>query len=111
MRRSLQFTNAVDRDRWSTGAFNFCAHLDQQFRKICDFGFASGIIQDGSTLSEDRSHHEVLGSGDSDLVESDLSSRQPIARRFHITVFHLYLGSKLFEALQVEVDGPRPDGA
>ena len=97
------------------GAFDLCAHGDEQGGEVGDLGLAGAVLEDGFAVGEDGGHEEVFGAGDGDLVEDDVRAFEQPFRRwaagFEVAVVLGDGGAHGFEALDVEVDGAAADGA
>ncbi len=110
--RAVKPLHALNPDGGGAGAFDLRAHGEQQFGEVHDFGFARGIAENGFAACQRGGHHQVLGSGDGNPVEVDGAAAKTLGGdRLDVPVRLLDAGAKLFQAENVEVDGPGADGA
>ena len=89
------------------------AHLDEAVGDVDDLGLARGILDHGLAPGERRRHQGVMGGADRDLGERDPARRVRPLRRLgdDIAALELDLGAQRLERHQVQIDGPRADGA
>ena len=108
---AVQLVDALYVDDAGAGAFDLCAHGDEQRGEVGDFGLAGAVLQDGFAVGEHGGHQQVFGAGDGDLVEDDVRAFKALCRGFEVAVLLGDGGAHGFEALDVEVDGAAADGA
>ena len=109
---AAQLLDALDANGGSARAFDFGAHLAQQFSQVHHLGLARRVAQHGFALGQHGRHHQVFGAGDGDAVEMHGGAAQPIRRDgFDVAVRLVNARAQLFQAENVQVDGPRADGA
>ena len=70
--RAVELGDALDADGGGAGAFDLCAHGDEQGGEVGDFGLAGAVLEEGFAVGEGGGHEEVFGAGDGDLVEDDV---------------------------------------
>ena len=114
--RAVEFGDALDADGGGAGAFDLCAHGDEEGGEVGDLGLAGAVLEDGFAFGEGGGHEEVFGAGDGDLVEDDVRAFEAAvavvgAAGFEVAVVLGDGGAHGFEALDVEVDGAAADGA
>ena len=86
-------------------------HGDQAFSEIHHFRFPGSVFQDGFTIGQRGSHHQVFRTGDGHGVQKDVRAFQAaIGLCLDITVFDLDVGAHLFQAMNVQVHRPATDG-
>ncbi len=104
--------DALDADFGSARAFDLRAHGGEQARQIGHLRLARGVAQYGFALGEDGGHHQVFRSSDGDALEVDHSAAQAMERfRFDIAVGLIDSGAQPLQTEDVQIDGPRADGA
>ena len=104
--------HALDADGGRAGAFDLRAHLDQQIGQVRHLRLAGGVAQHGFALGQHGRHHQVLGAGDGDAVEVHHRAAQALGRLgFDVAVRLVDARAELLQAEDVQVDGPRADGA
>jgi len=93
-------------------AFDLGAHLHQAFRHVADFRLARRVFDDGIALRQNRCHQSCMRRPNGDLGEIDVSALQAaLGLGDDIARLDFDLGSELFHGHDVEIDGPRADGA
>ncbi len=111
MARSSQPRHALDADSGGARALDARSHRDQQRRQVGHFRLARAVFHHGFALGERCGHHQFLGAGDGDAVPHDVAAAQPLGAGFHIAVVLRDGRTQVLEALDVQVDGTRADGA
>jgi hypothetical protein len=106
-----KFGHALDGDLGCSGPLNVGSHGPQGFGQGHDFGLARGIAQNGPALGQNRRHEQVFGAGDGGDIEVDLVAPEHFGRSLDITVLEFDVGPQKRQALEMQIDGPRPDGA
>ena len=92
-------------------ALNLRPHLVQQRGQVADFRFLRAIPHHGFTFGERRGHQQVFGAGDGNFVEDNLRTCQPRCRCFYITVFLRNGRAQPLQALEMQINRSRADGA
>ena len=110
MHGSFQLMYTFDFDSWCTGAINLCAHPVEHLRQVDHFRLASRILKNGLPVCERGGHHQILRPGNGDLVQYNFGSGKTLGRRLDVTMLRPYRRAELFEALDVQVNGPGTDG-
>ena len=88
------------------------AHLGQAFGNVADLGLARGVLDHRLALGERGRHHDVVRGADRHLGERDARAAQALGRLGdHVAAVDVDLGAQRLHAHQVQVDGPRADGA
>ena len=108
---AVQALDAFDDDAVGAVALDVCAHLDEQFGQVDDFGLARGVLQYGAALGQHGGHEQVLGAGDGDHVGADRRALQALGARHDEAVFDLDLGAQRGHALDVLVHRTLADAA
>ena len=108
---AVQRVDAVDGDDVAAGAFDFGAHGDQAARQVDHFGFARGVFQHGGAFGQRSGHHQVFGAGDGHHVHHDARALQALALGVDVAVLDADLGAHRLQALDVQIDRARADGA
>ena len=114
MLRAVKFLFSAHANCGGSRALDVRSHLNQQFREVCNFRFARGVLDEGFALGQGRRHQNVLRSGDGNFVEENVAARQASSARsarFHVAVGHPDFGAHLFERFQMQVHRPRADRA
>src|ERR1019366_6112860 len=109
--RAVESGDALDLDGGRAGAFNLCAHGDEQGGQIGDFGFARAVLEEGLAVGESCCHEQVFSAGNGDFVEDDVRAFEAVRASFEVAVI---LGDGCahgFESLDVQIDGTAADGA
>ncbi len=109
--RAFQLADAFHADGWRAGTFDFCSHLVEQIGQVGHFRFASAVLQQGLAFRKRRSHQQVFGACDGDLVEHDFGALQPCRGGLDVAVVLGDLGAELLEPLDMQVDGASSNGA
>ena len=78
---ATQGFDAVNLNGWRTGPTYARSHLVEQLREVAHFGFACSILNGGAAVSEGRCHHQILGPGYGDLIETNFGADQSISGR------------------------------
>ena len=86
---------------------------DETVGEIDDLGLARGVLDQALAAGQHRRHQGVVGGADRDLGERDAGCRSSPLRRpgDDIAAFELDLGAERLERGQMQIDGPRADGA
>jgi hypothetical protein len=112
MVRAAQARRAANRQGVGADALDAGAHGDEAVGQVRDLRFARGADQPGLALGQGGSHQQVLGRADGDLGEDDLRALESGRRAGpDVAVLQLDLRAQQLQALEVQVDRPRPDGA
>jgi len=74
---AAQLLHALDPNGGSARAFDFGAHLAQQFSQVHHLGSRARVAQHGFALGQHGRHHQVFGAGDGDAVEMHVAPRNP----------------------------------
>ncbi len=69
---AVEFGDALHADGGGAGAFDLCAHGDEEGGEVGDLGLAGTVLEEGFAFGEGGGHEEVFGAGDGDLVEDDV---------------------------------------
>src|SRR5690606_10413670 len=77
---SAQTLDAVDDDRVSAGAGDFCTHRIQEVRQVDDFRFARRVFQHASAICQRSGHHDVFSTGNADDIEEEVRTAQATGR-------------------------------
>ncbi len=110
-RTQLEFSHALHADDAGAGAGDLCAHGIEERGEVGDLRLAGAVFKGGFAVGEDRSHEEIFGAGNGDLVEDDVSALEAVGAGFEIAVLLGDGGAHGFETLDVEVDGTAANGA
>ena len=86
-------------------------HARQHARQADVLRLARRVLEHGRPLGERGGHHELLGRPHGGEVEHDLRAAQALRLGLHVALADAEPRAELLEAAQVEVDGPRADGA
>ena len=112
--RSAEFGNALHAQRRCSAAFDSRAHFREQVNQVGHLRLARRVFDEGFAGRQRRGHQNVLRAGDRYFFEDNVPAGQsPAARRSrrHVAVLGRNLRAHLLERLQVQIDGPRADGA
>ncbi len=83
---AVEFGDALDADGGCAGAFDFCAHGDEQGSEVGDFGLAGAVFEDGLAFGQGGGHQKVFGACDGDLVEDDVCAFEAVGAGFEVAV-------------------------
>ena len=108
---AVQAGDALHADGGCSGAFDLCAHGDQQSGQVGHFRLARAVLHDGFAFGKHRGHEQIFRAGDGDLVEDDVRAFESSARGLEIAVLLHDGGAHLLQALDVQIDGAATDGA
>ncbi len=88
------------------------AHGREAVSEIDDLRLARGVDDFRFPARQRRRHHEILGGTDRNIGEYDAAADQSLRRLGKdIAVMQLDLGTQLSQALEVQIDRARADGA
>ena len=109
---AVKALDALNRDRGRPGAAHLRAHGVETIGEIGDLRLAGRVLKGRDTVGEGRGQHGVLGRADRDEGKGDVRALQPV-RRFgqHITFVEVDLRAHGRQGFQMQVHGPRADGA
>ena len=109
--RAMQAGHALHANRRCARAFNLRAHRGQQRGQIGHFRLARAVLHQRFAVGQHRGHQQVFSAGHGDLVEDQVRAAQPVGARLKIAVLLRDGRAHLFQALDVQIDGPAADGA
>ena len=110
--RVREIRHAADANGRGARAIDRSSHAGEQAGKIHDLGFARRVVDDGFAGGEHGGHQDVLSTGDGDAVEIDFGAAKSMGRAsLDVAVFLAKFGAEMLERGNVQVDGPRSDGA
>jgi hypothetical protein len=108
----MQFLHASDRNRRTSSAGNSCTHGIKKIGKIDHLWFASGAFDQCNPFGERRSHHYIGCAKNSrarTATQEHRRAHESPRARMNISAFDGDFGSKRFETLEVQINGPRAD--
>ena len=111
---AVEFLHAFDGDRAGSGAFDFCAHGDEEICEIDDFGFLGGSVDDGGAIRQNGGHHDISGAEDCGAkcaAEGNSGPGELGSENLHIAAADLHGRAEGLEAAQVEIDRSVADDA
>jgi len=109
--RAVKLVHPLDHQRIRARAFDVRAHRHQALRQIHHLRFAGGVFDDRGATGQHGGHQQVFGAGDCDQIQHDMRAFQAVGAGADVAVLDLDLRSHGFQALDVQVDRPRADGA
>jgi len=112
MGRPIQAVDTLDRDGRCPLAFDLRAHATQAMGQINDLGFAGGVFQHRGALCECRRHQRVFSRPnrhDREIHHRPLEAALGLG--MDIAVAQFQIGAHRLQRLEVQIDGPRADGA
>ena len=75
---AVEFGDALYFDGGGAGAFDLCAHGDEQGGEVGDLGLAGAVLEDGFAVGKGCGHQQVFGAGDGNLVEDDVRAFEAV---------------------------------
>ena len=115
MGAAMQSLNALNADAARAVAFNFCAHLDEHFCQIADFGLLRSVLQDRFAFSQCGRHQKVFSASDRHHVSRDTATLQARSARgqlgHHVAVLNHNLSAHGLQAFDVLVHRARANRA
>ncbi len=102
---------ALDHEPRGTGALDLPAHGVDAVGEVDHLGLLRGIVQHGGALGQRRGHHEVLRPRNRRGLQADMGPAKPPRPALDVALGHLDLGAEGTQAVDVEVNRPRADGA
>ena len=110
--RAVQAGHALHADGRRAGALDLRAHGGEQRGQVGDLRLARAVLHQRFALGQHRGHQQIFGAGDGDLVEDHVRAAAAAPRaRFEVAVLLGDGRAHLFQALDVQIDGPAADGA
>ena len=98
--------------RWAAEPLDAGPHPDQAVGDVDHLRLARRVLDQALAPGEHRRHQGVMRGADRDLGQRYLVAGQPARRPGDdIAAFELDLGAERLERLQMQIDGPRADGA
>src|SRR5438105_11163820 len=106
---STELGNAFYGNCRGSGAMDFTAERIEKIGEVHHFRLGGAVIDDGGSLGQARSGHEVLGSARTLEVEIYFRPLQLAGLGGIDAVLYVEFGAQALQALDVEVDRPRAD--
>ena len=108
----MQALDAVDFDGCGAVAPDIRAHGDQALGQVHHFRFTGGVLQDGFTLCQRSSHHQVFCAGYRNRVEEDVGAPEAaIGFGLDVTILDPDIRAHHFQAVDVQVYRAATNGA
>ena len=111
VRRPVQLVDSLHPQGRSANPFDFRAHLDQQFSQICNFRLHRRVLENRFALRQHCGGKNIFGPSHRDFRETERRAAQPLRASFHVAVLHFRLRSQRFQRLNMQIHGPRSNGA
>ncbi len=86
-------------------------HGHQKPGQVPHFRLHGGVFDHRGAFGQGGGHHQVFGAGDRDRLEVNLRAAQAPGVGLHVALGQVDLHPHGLQALEVQVDGPGPDGA
>ena len=112
---AVQLLHPVDDDAAGAVASDFCAHADEHFRQIGDFGLHGGVFQHRAPFGQAGGHEEIFGAGHRHHVGADVRPAQALLPQRqagqHVAVIDGDFRTHGLQAFDVLIDRARANGA
>jgi len=107
----VKLAHALDLDDAGSSALNARAHGVEEVRQVDDLRLAGAVLKDGAALGHAGGHEQVLRAADGGKVEHDARADEPAANALNVAGVEDEPRAHALQRLQVQVHGPRADGA
>src|SRR5579883_254955 len=111
MTRAMQLLNALYANLRRPRALDLRSHRRQQRSQVRDLRLTGAVLHDGLTFGKHRSHQQVLGPGDSDLVEYYVRALQSLRASLDISMFIADHRAHRLQSLDVQINRTPANGA
>src|SRR5215472_524703 len=108
---TAELCDAAHADGAGASSIDLCAHFREQCSKVDHFGLAGTVLEDGFAVGESGGHQQVFRSGDCDFFEDETAAFQALGGRLDVPVLLGNTSAEFFQALDVQINGARADGA